>query len=133
MFDKNDPRASLAWATKQAASDFAGADYAKFYETPPQIKDGNGSTWIARGQNFIIAYSDAADGAVFARDGQIDEWVLLLPDNACGATVVTDTLPTGTTFVSASGTGWICSAIAQVVTCTRAASLAMRGLATAAS
>lgn len=91
MFDKNDPRASLAWATKQAASDFAGADYAKFYETPPQIKDGNGSTWIARGQNFIIAYSDAADGAIFARDGQIDEWVLLLPDNGCGATVVTDT------------------------------------------
>lgn len=90
MFDKNDPRASLAWATKQSATDFAGADYAKFYETPPQIKDGNGSTWIARGQNFIVAYSDANDGAVFERANQVDEYVLLLPDNGTGASVVTD-------------------------------------------
>ena len=90
MFDKNDQRASLAWASKQAATDFAGADYAKFYETPPQVKDGNGATWIARGQNFIICYSDASDGAVFTRDAQVDEWVLLLPDNGAGATVATD-------------------------------------------
>lgn len=87
MFDKNDPRASLAWASKQAATDFAGADYAKFYETPPQTKDSNGATWIARGQNFIIAYSDAVDGATFSRDAQVDEWVLLLPDKGAGATV----------------------------------------------
>ena len=90
MFDKNDPRASLAWASKQAATDFAGADYARFYETQPQSKDGNGATWIARGQNFIICYSDANDGAVFMRDAQVDEWVLLLPDKGVGATVVTD-------------------------------------------
>lgn len=31
---------------------------------------------------------------------------------------VTDTLPAGLTFVSGSGTGWNCSAAAQVVTCT---------------
>lgn len=31
---------------------------------------------------------------------------------------VTDTLPAGLTFVSGSGTGWNCSAVAQVVTCT---------------
>jgi fimbrial isopeptide formation D2 family protein/uncharacterized repeat protein (TIGR01451 family) len=31
---------------------------------------------------------------------------------------VTDTLPTGETYVSASGTGWTCGAVGQVVTCT---------------
>ncbi len=44
--------------------------------------------------------------------------------NPAVATVVTDTLPTGTTFVSASGSGWVCSAIAQVVTCNRPSNLA---------
>ena len=33
---------------------------------------------------------------------------------------VTDTLPAGLTFNSASGTGWTCGAVAQVVTCTHA-------------
>jgi len=33
--------------------------------------------------------------------------------------VVTDTLPAGTTFVSASGTGWTCDHAAGVVTCKR--------------
>jgi uncharacterized repeat protein (TIGR01451 family) len=31
---------------------------------------------------------------------------------------VTDTLPTGESFVSASGTGWTCGAVGQLVTCT---------------
>ena len=37
-----------------------------------------------------------------------------------GAITVTDTLPTGLTFVSATGTGWACGAVGQVVTCTSA-------------
>jgi uncharacterized repeat protein (TIGR01451 family) len=36
---------------------------------------------------------------------------------------VTDTLPAGLTFNSATGTGWTCSAAGQVVTCTHAAPL----------
>jgi len=39
--------------------------------------------------------------------------------------VVTDTLPTGLTFVSASGTNWVCGAVGQVVTCTRTAANAI--------
>ncbi len=35
-----------------------------------------------------------------------------------GTITVTDTLPTGISFVSASGTGWTCGAIIQDVTCT---------------
>ena len=33
---------------------------------------------------------------------------------------VTDTLPTGFTYISATGTGWTCSAVGQDITCTRA-------------
>ncbi|MBI1741721.1 DUF11 domain-containing protein [Candidatus Acetothermia bacterium] len=40
------------------------------------------------------------------------------PSTATNVTV-TDTLPTGTTFVSASGTGWSCGQASGIVTCTR--------------
>jgi uncharacterized repeat protein (TIGR01451 family) len=41
-----------------------------------------------------------------------------------GPITVTDTLPPALTFVSASGTGWTCSAVGQVVTCTTPGPLA---------
>ena len=44
-------------------AEFAAAEYAKFYQTKPQEDDKNGKTWYARGQNFIIAYTEAAPGA----------------------------------------------------------------------
>jgi uncharacterized repeat protein (TIGR01451 family) len=46
------------------------------------------------------------------------------PSAASGTTTVTDTLPTGLSFVSASGTGWTCGAVGQVVTCTSATGIA---------
>ena len=42
---------------------------------------------------------------------------------AGSGTVVTDTLPAGLTYVSASGTDWSCDAVDQLVTCTRTAPL----------
>src|SRR5947207_2402931 len=41
-----------------------------------------------------------------------------------GTITVSDTLPAGLGFVSGTGTGWSCSAVAQVVTCTNAGPLA---------
>jgi uncharacterized repeat protein (TIGR01451 family) len=41
-----------------------------------------------------------------------------------GTTTVTDVLPTGMTFVSGTGTGWLCSANGQTVTCANSSSLA---------
>jgi uncharacterized repeat protein (TIGR01451 family) len=38
-----------------------------------------------------------------------------------GVTTVTDTLPTGLTFVTGTGSGWSCAAVGQVVTCTQPA------------
>jgi uncharacterized repeat protein (TIGR01451 family) len=41
-----------------------------------------------------------------------------------GPAVVTDTLPSGLTYVSATGTDWTCGAVGQVITCTHAGSIA---------
>ena len=46
---------------------------------PPQEDDANGKTWYARGQNFIIAYTDG-EGRRASPQGQVDEYVVLLPD-----------------------------------------------------
>lgn len=47
------------------------------------------------------------------------------PNVEQGNIVVTDTLPAGLTYVSATGTGWGCSAAGQNITCTRTVSLAV--------
>ncbi|MBC7930962.1 MAG: DUF11 domain-containing protein [Rubrivivax sp.] len=42
------------------------------------------------------------------------------PQSATGTITVSDTLPAGLSYVSATGTGWACSNAGAVVTCTRA-------------
>ena len=46
------------------------------------------------------------------------------PSTASGTITVTDTLPAGLGYVSASGSGWTCGAVGQDVTCTHAGPLA---------
>ncbi len=89
-YDASDPRAALAAPVKSAVpppTEFAGAEYAKFYETKPQEDDQNGKTWYARGQNFVIVYTEAKPGATFARKGQVDEYVVLLHDAETNAEI----------------------------------------------
>jgi hypothetical protein len=83
MYDVSDPRSSLASGGKPAApvpTAFAGAEYAKFYESAPQETGPHARTWYARGQNFIVAYSETEPGATFERQSQPDEYVILIPD-----------------------------------------------------
>lgn len=85
MYDASDPRAALAAApatVRPAPTRFAGADYARFYELPPQEEAEVLRGWYARGQNFLVNHVEAAAGAVLARAAQPDEYVLLLPDAA---------------------------------------------------
>jgi hypothetical protein len=87
MYDTTDPRSKLATASGAAASGTGASTYARFYQTEPQETVGGGRTWYARGQNFIVSSSQAEPGAVLERRGQVDEYVLLLPDAGKGATV----------------------------------------------
>ncbi|HEX3947027.1 MAG TPA: DUF11 domain-containing protein, partial [Acidimicrobiales bacterium] len=52
------------------------------------------------------------------------------PSDAAGPVTVTDTLPTGESYVSATGTGWTCTSVTGTVTCTLAAGLAAGATAT---
>src|SRR4051794_12284433 len=80
MYDQTDPRSALAQAVPQQASEFAGADYLKFYQMPPGERAASAKTWYGRGQNFLLAYTQAEPGGVLARDSQPDEYAILLPD-----------------------------------------------------
>jgi len=94
MYDTSDPRSALNAAAKtgvKPATEFAAAEYAKFYQTAPQETDQNGRTWYARGQNFIIAYTESEPGATFTRTGQVDEFVVLLHDAPTTAEIAAGT------------------------------------------
>ncbi|MEO5618881.1 MAG: hypothetical protein ABIS67_14025, partial [Candidatus Eisenbacteria bacterium] len=65
--------------------------------------------------NFIVTTNDTYT-LVIANVGSA---------STAGSIAVVDTLPNGLTFVSGAGAGWSFSALGQVVTCTRAAPLAV--------
>ncbi|CAN7705395.1 hypothetical protein [Neorhizobium sp. LjRoot104] len=62
----------------------------------PQIADANGDTWISRGQNFVVAYSNAKEGGLFSRRSQPDEYALIIPDEETSVEITT---AEGTTLV----------------------------------
>jgi len=91
-FVESDPRTKLTslGGAAPAVSAYGGASYAKFYETPPQVEVPGERTWVARGQNFVVAYSEVAAGTTLERPGdQADEYFLLLPDPAASVRIVT--------------------------------------------
>lgn len=89
MYDKSDPRAALAATTAgnmlAQTGLVAQPQVGLFYDTPAQIDDASGKTWLHRGHNFLVAYSKAAAGATFERKSQVDEYCVLLP--AAGAEI----------------------------------------------
>ena len=83
MYDKSDPRAALAQnapaSTIAQTGLIAEQQEGYFYASEPQISGPTGKTWMHRGHNFLVAYTEAAPGAVFERKAQIDEYAVLLP------------------------------------------------------
>lgn len=91
MYESHDPRSKLA---PKAAGNapavqpgFAAAEYVKFDELPPTETAAGARTWHGRGQNFVVAYSQVEPGARFERRGQVDEYMLLLPEAGEGAVI----------------------------------------------
>ena len=90
MFDPGDPRAGLApidSSSVPAPMGYAGGEYVRFRDVDPVEEAADCRTWFVRGQNFVVAYSEVQRGARFARAGQLDEWVLLLPGGRTRARV----------------------------------------------
>jgi hypothetical protein len=90
MYESHDPRSALkptAAAAAPLATGFAAAEYVKFAGLPPGDSSPLHRTWYGRGQNFVVAYSEVQPGARFARRGQPDEYMLLLPEPGEGALI----------------------------------------------
>lgn len=100
MYVQSDPRSNLSNAAKPSGTkvhnSYFGSQLALFYETAPQIADANGDTWISRGQNFVVAYSNAKEGGIFSRRSQPDEYALIIPDKETSVEITT---AEGTTVV----------------------------------
>lgn len=62
-------------------------DCLRFDETGPSEAADLFATWHGRGQNFVVAYTVAKDGAVLERGTQPDEHMLILMDPASAVTV----------------------------------------------
>lgn len=95
MLDRSDPRSQLAsygaaTSTRPPATEYHPAEYIEFHLLAPAEEAAGTRTWYGRGTNFVVAYSEAGDTADFARDGQVDEYVLLLPDRGVGAKITAD-------------------------------------------
>jgi hypothetical protein len=60
--------------------DYAGADSIQFHDVPPSETGQGYKTWYGRGQNFVLAYTEAQAGAVLAREGQVDEYMAFFPE-----------------------------------------------------
>jgi len=90
-YSQSDPRSRLAAPASAPATAYGTASYAKFYETDPQVLDDLSATWLVRGQNFVLAYSQVEPGATLARPVQDDEYAVLIPDADTTAELTTDT------------------------------------------
>src|SRR5690606_10260260 len=74
MYGADDPRSRLSTASKSDSSNasaFGVSTYARFYETEPQLANEHERTWYARGQNFLVAYSEVRAGARLVRENQL--------------------------------------------------------------
>jgi mannose-6-phosphate isomerase-like protein (cupin superfamily) len=86
---------------------------------PAEVDPGGNRHWYARGQNFVVGYTDCAGSMTARRAGQPDEWMLLLPGSDTSARIsaggeVAHTagyslavMPPGDSEVEITGTGQV--------------------------
>ncbi len=83
MYDKSDPRSSLATAKSdtQSGTTTTPASYGLYYKDPPVDDDANGRGWYTRSQNLIVHWIEAKPGATLSRTAQLDEYMIIVPDD----------------------------------------------------
>lgn len=89
MYDKKDPRAALTPKSGSGPAPtglVAEPQMGLFYQEDPAESGPNGKTWYTRGNNFILAWTAGAQGGVFGRKDQPDEYVVLLPETGARIT-----------------------------------------------
>ncbi|BCB89436.1 cupin domain-containing protein [Phytohabitans suffuscus] len=88
-YEANDVRSTLpsSTAAAKAPERFSGSEHVQFRDLAPVEKTEDVSTWYARGENFVVGYSDVDGVVTFERTGQPDEYVVLLADDALSAQV----------------------------------------------
>jgi hypothetical protein len=81
-YDKSDPRSSLGGAAvkKPDPTEYAKADYVRFYYLNPDETSSGVKTWYGRGQAMIVSYSEVEKDAAIELKGQPDEYMLFLND-----------------------------------------------------
>lgn len=124
-YPKDDPRSALSappTAPRTAtAAGIAAPQFLDFSVLPPDVVSPGGShQWIARGQNFVLIYTEPAAGDLIWRSTLRAEQVLLLIDenSAVSGTTGTDgdrphetsgpalvVVPPGDSAITSSGTG----------------------------
>jgi hypothetical protein len=118
-FDATDLRSTLPSSGAAGATPerFSGSEHVRFRDVAPVEKTDDVTTWYARGQNFVVGYSDLDGTATFTRAGQPDEYVVLLADDALSARVRAPgeevsasgrtmlVVPPGDSTVTVTGTG----------------------------
>lgn len=83
MYDKSDPRSILAPAQekkKPGQTSVTPPSITLYYEDAPVEDDERGRIWYTRSQNLLVNYIEAKPGAAFSRQGQVDEYMIVFPD-----------------------------------------------------
>ena len=84
MYDAKDLRSTLKTSSETAGKtptlDYADVELVEFHQVPPDETGPGFKTWYGRGQNFVLAYTEAEAGAVLERSGQPDEYMAFFPE-----------------------------------------------------
>jgi len=118
-FDQDDVRSKLnPGPAPHAAEDYSGMSYGLFWQLPPASAEEGHDTWWARGQNFVLGYTEVHGTAVFERPAEAQEHVLVLCDEGLSAVIEGPggerveapgqslvVLPPGRTVATVTGTG----------------------------
>ncbi|MDF2441816.1 MAG: hypothetical protein JWR01_19 [Subtercola sp.] len=98
MYAKDDIRSQLSAPPAAAAAPvdpstpIKPAQYFELHDLEPDEVSALGSrTWITRGQNWVLVWTDAVAGDVLTRTGQPDEYVALLYSESAGIRVTAGT------------------------------------------